>query len=206
MDLWTQVKAMFERSGRRVKIYDGFREQGANDIAAINASPESVLGAVVLNSSGIVVDNWITILGQSSAERAGIADFCERLGCDFGKMAVVAVDVVGGVFAINLGRFEEDFGMVWYFAPDTISWESMEVRYSEFLAWVAQGDIDGFCRTLRWSGWEADVEGVDSFNCGVLFYPYLWAKECNIETASRKIVPLRELIGINLEFEKKFAK
>ena len=45
---------------------------------------------------------------------------------------------------------------------------------------------------------------VDGFNNGVLIYPFLWAKECNIETASKKISPLSEIIKMYFGFKKEF--
>ena len=37
-------------------------------------------------------------------------------------MFVVATDVIGGIFAINQGKYCEDIGKVWYLAPDTLEW------------------------------------------------------------------------------------
>ena len=64
------------------------------------------------------------------------------------------------------------------------------------------GRIPGqcFCK-MRWTDWRKDAEAV-GFGEGILIYPYLWAKECNIETASKKVVPLKELLGMNEEFSK----
>ncbi len=205
MDLWLQIKSMYEKSNKHVRFYEGTEEQGATDIAKLNVSPDSVFGTIIANTGGIVVDNWLSILGQLSYRYAGAADFADRMGLDFGNMLVVAVDVVGGVFAINMGRFEEDAGLVWYFAPDTVNWEPLKFSYSEFIAWTAQGDLDGFYQAFRWSTWKKDVETIEPFNKGILIYPFLWSKECDVETASKKAVPLKEIISINMDFEKKFA-
>ena len=204
--MWTQLKSMFEESNRRVKIHGGIYEQGVEDVAKINASPESCIGAIITNTCGISVDNWICILGQSSNQHAGVTDFDSRAGLDFGDMLVVAIDIVGGVFALNMGRFETDQGLVWYFAPDTVEWESLELKYSEFITWVATGDLDGFYEAFRWNNWEKDVEGVDGFNDGIQIFPFLWSEECDIESASKKVIPLKEIIGTNLEFEKNFME
>lgn len=199
MELWMQIKNLFNESDRQVRILEN-KDQGMDELSALGASPDSVFGNIILNTNGIVVDNWISILGHSSAKHAGVADFSARMGLDFGAMLIVAVDIVGGLFAINMGRFNEDQGAIWYFAPDTLEWESLELRYSDFIAWIAQGDISGFYQSFRWNGWEKDVEEVDGFNDGILIYPYLWAQECDIESASKKVVPLKEIIGSNLEF------
>lgn len=206
MDLWLQIRSMFEKPGRPVKILTGSAAQGSADIDKLKASPDSAFGVIISNTAGIAVDNWLYILGQSSDHHAGVADFNARNGLDFGDMLAVATDVVGGVFALNMGRFAEDRGMVWYFAPDTLRWESSGLRYSEFIAWVAQGDLNGFYTGFRWNNWEKDVENLDGFTDGILIYPYLWSKECDIETAVKKPVPLVEIIGNSLDLEKEFSK
>ena len=77
-------------------------------------------------------------------------------------------------------------------------------RYSEFIAWLAQGNTMDFYKPYRWNGWKKDIENMDGFNNGVLIYPFLWAKECNIETASKNISPLSEIIKIYFGFKKEF--
>ena len=89
----------------------------------------------------IVVINLFTPIlfsfDSAGEYHAGIADFNKRIGYDFGKMIIIAIDLVGGLFALNIGGFEDDIGMVWYFAPDTLSWESLGFNYSEFIAWLS---------------------------------------------------------------------
>ena len=38
---------------------------------------------------------------------------------------------------------------------------------------------------------------------GILIYPYLWAKECDINSAVKKLVPYKEILEMNAEFYKK---
>ena len=38
----------------------------------------------------------------------------------------------------------------------------------------------------------------------MLIYPFLWAKECNLETATKKVVSSDELIRMNSEYAQKF--
>ena len=180
--MWQQLLELFEKADRPIKISEGDYTRGVYEINEIGASPESVLGAVIVNSCGIVFDNWVFVIGQSS-DNYGILNFSEKMNYDSNGLLVVATDIVGGVFALNMGRFAEDQGMVWYFAPDTLEWESLEMKYSGFIAWA---------------------ESV-SFGEGILIYPYLWAKECNIETASKTVVPLSEILRKNDDFSKKFG-
>ena len=41
---------------------------------------------------------------------------------------------------------------------------------------------------------------------GILMYPFLWAKECDIDAADKKLVPYRELLELNGEFYKSFQE
>ena len=186
-----------------IEIHEGNIARGIDEAQAIGVSSESVLGAVVVNTSGIVFDRWIYVIGQSS-DNYGILNFSEIMSFDSDGLLVVATDIVGGVFALNIGRFAEDQGMVWYFAPDTLKWESLEMKYSQFIAWLTQGDLSGYYSSMRWTDWRKDAQLV-SCGKGILIYPYLWAKECNIETASKTVVPLSEILGMNAEFSKKLS-
>ena len=113
--------------------------------------------------------------------------------------------VGGGLFALNLERFEEAQNAVWYFAPDTLEWESLDVSYTGFIKWVLTGDTEGFYSSMRWDSWEQDCKTI-SFEEVMLIYPFLWANECNINTASKKAVPFNELYNLNLENWRKFNK
>lgn len=39
----------------------------------------------------------------------------------------------------------------------------------------------------------------------ILIYPFLWSKECNLETASKTIVSSDELIRMNSEYAHEFG-
>lgn len=198
--MWNQLLDLFEKADRSIDIIEGNIPHGLDEIQEIGASPESVLGAVIVNACGIVFDKWVFVIGQSS-DNYGILNFGEKMNYDSSGLLVVATDIVGGIFALNMGRFPEDQGLVWYFAPDTLEWESLGMKYSQFIAWLAQGDLSGYYSSMRWTDWRKDAESV-GFGEGILIYPYLWAKECNIETASKKVVPIKELLGMNEEFSK----
>lgn len=199
--MWEQLLDMFQKADRSVEIYEGTLERGAEEVKELGVNPDSVFGAIITNTYGIVFDKWVYVLGQTS-ERYGVLNFSKIMKLDSGGMLVVARDIVGGLFAMNNGEFAEDRGLVWYFAPDTLEWESLSMKYSEFIAWLAQGNLVDFYSTMRWSNWQMDAEAV-SFDEGILIYPYLWTKECNIETASKRVVPLIEIVSMNEEFARK---
>ena len=53
---------------------------------------------------------------------------------------LIGDDVVGGFFAINGGGLGEEVGKAHYFAPDSLSWESLGVGYTDFLLWCFSGE------------------------------------------------------------------
>ena len=77
------------------------------------------------------------------------------------------------------------------------------MKYNEFLAWTFQGNIDEFYDTMRWKNWEEEVKGLE-INKAILVYPFLWAKECDIENATKKIVAIDEIISMNFDYSNKF--
>ncbi len=70
------------------------------------------------------------------------------------------------------------------------------MMYNEFLAWSLQGNTDEFYSSMRWQGWEDDAKNT-TINSAILIYPFLWAKECDLEKASKKIINLDEIIEVN---------
>lgn len=197
-NLWSQLKGIVEQTSKKVEVRD-FKGIFLNECIELGINPESLLGVIVSKTSGIVVDDWLRVLGE------GISKYNKETTEVTNGMLVVAFDVAGGLFALNVGRFEEAQSAVWYFAPDTLEWESLDVSYTGFINWVLTGDTDGFYSSMRWENWEADCSKI-SFENVMHIYPFLWAKECNINTASKKIVPFNELFDLNLEFWAKFNK
>lgn len=189
--LWLEIKEMFETSQTEVTIFNGAGSDSAKICDMLRVTSASAMGAVILNTSGVVFDDWIRLYGGDTSDRVK-------------QMLIVATDVVGGIFAINSGKFDEGIGDVWYFAPDTLDWEDLELRYSEFIAWLAQGNIDEFYSSMRWTNWRESAKNVE-FDKSILIYPFLWSEEVNIETASKSIVPFDELFATNMEYREKFG-
>lgn len=116
---------------------------------------------------------------------------------------VVAHDVLGGVFALNgmdpgaVGRPGE-VGEVVYFAPDALGWEALGAGYSAWLSWMLAGNLEGFYEGVRWPAWREEVSGLHARE-GLSVYPPLWSAEGrrDLEAASRRRVPMAELLGLS---------
>lgn len=113
---------------------------------------------------------------------------------------LVADDVLGGFFALNGGGLSpEGIGQIYYFAPDTKEWESLELSYSAFIVWCFQGNLDMFYLDSQWDGYEKDLENISGTQA-MSFYPYLWTKEGqDINKCSRKIVPVQEVWDLSIQ-------
>lgn len=149
---------------------------------------ESLLGAIIFNCGGIVIDNWIRIYG------AGELDFASRNQLFPYEDIVVGEDIIGGLFVIL------DGGNVGYFAPDTLGIEDMEISFGQFMYWCVQGDTDLFYQDYRWINWQKEVADMD-LDKGVAFYPFLWAQVEYLEGRRREQIPMKEIIGMQFEFK-----
>lgn len=203
-NIWNELLERINNSQKDIVIINGNGTNGEKCICDLNMSSNSVSYSIIKNSAMIVVDNWIRIYGQGNDCCESVIEINRKLGINISGMFIIANDVVGGIYAINQGRFEEDLGLVWYFAPDTLEWESLSFSYSEFIIWVIEEDLDEFYLSMRWNNWRRDVVDV-GLKSGIMVYPFLWSEEVNIDTASKKIVPWEELFYINMDYVNKFV-
>ncbi len=207
-ELWSEIEGMFRTSKTSVNISKGVEPSATEICGALKISSKSALGAIVMNTSGVTFDDWIRLYGCDTAERNGISKI-NLMSKDgnlnrISQMLIVATDVVGGMFAINAGKFGEGVGHVWYFAPDTLDWEDLGLKYPEFLAWLSKGNVEEFYQSMKWEGWR-DCSKNAGFNEGILVYPFLWSEESDVESASKSIVPFEELFNLNVEHRRKFG-
>lgn len=201
--LWQKLIDAAQNSNRMVEFLKGDLFIGEKTGIELKIQPESLLFTIVSNSGGIIINRWLRILGNDSDEIAGVKFYNTRFKKFTTGLFLVACDVVGGLFAMELNCTNSNHSII-YFAPDTLEWESLNMSYEEFISWCFYGNIDEFYCSMRWKNWLEDVDKLD-FNDGYLIYPFLWAKECNIETATKHIVPLSEIIELNFQNGERFA-
>lgn len=147
---------------------------------------ESLLGVLLEGTGGIIIDNWIRFYGS------GEVDFVTRNELYPLEGIAIAEDILGGLFV-----YQEN-GSIGYFAPDCLSVEDMEISLNQFLYWCLHGDTDTFYMDYRWANWREDVSDIKS-DKGIAFYPFLWAEAESLESRTRKIMPIKEII--ELEFD-----
>lgn len=208
---WPLIQSWLEAATNEVVVLPAAREDAEAVLLQLQITTRSALAAVALETGGILIDRgWLRLLGSGCPQlRATLATWNtigDQVEIDPPEHAlIVAYDAVGGFFAINGGAFAGEQGHVFYFAPDTLEWESLDGGYSDFLRWTLTADLDTFYANLRWPGWEREVAEA-SGDQGFSLYPPPFTKEGRpISSASRQLVPMRELWLVQREYVRQLA-
>ncbi|HCL8608618.1 TPA: DUF2625 domain-containing protein, partial [Escherichia coli] len=171
----------------------------------LQVTTKSPMGALVYGSGGLLIDNgWLRIAGSGHPRLPrDPVSWTQRPEFAGVRALPIADDVAGGIFALNGGDLGEDTGCVYYFAPDTLNWESLEVGYSEFLQWALSGDLDTFYENVRWQQWREDVIKLSATEA-FTFYPFLWVQ--SEEARTRKVISLTELWEMQYQMKETFTQ
>lgn len=203
--VWDKALNLINSSDKEVNVFGGEKNVGIKETKILGIDKESLLGAIILYTSGICVDNWVRIIGQASFDRRGVVLYNKNSNIDkqlTEELLIIGQDIVGGIFAINNGKFTEGINQIWYFAPDTLEWECLDMDYYRFFTWLLSDNIDKFYNSMRWDNWRDDCKLV-GFDEVILIYPFLWSRECDLNTISKKIVAFEELRNLNFDIAKK---
>jgi len=194
---WPLVRAWLAGAKQDVQILPRNRQVAEQILLQLQLTTRSPLGAVIFETGGLMFDHgWLRFLGSGSPDmRRDILIWNQQADgqSSLDGALLVAGDVVGGVFALNGGRFPAERGSVFYMAPDTLEWEDLAVSYSQLLQWAAGGDLTEFYQNMRWSGWERDLSALTGDEA-LAIYPPLWADgKTPITDRSRRVVSMSEL-------------
>lgn len=202
---WPVVQGWLAKATRPVEVLSTLPRRAADVLLALQVTTRSPLGAIALETGGLLVDHgWVRLLGGGGARMEGDLARWNGLGPRplverFDGAMFVAHDVLGGFFALDGGALGDGKGAPYYLAPDTLEWEKVTDSYSALVAFLLLGDLEKFYADFRWPGWEKDVAAL-SPDRGYSFAPPLFAEpEAGVER-SRRDVPMVELLGLNLEF------
>lgn len=173
-------------------------DAGLATLHRLQVTAHSFLGAMALNSGGIIADHgWFRLYGGGAAGLPDLASINGLGDPSAGRESpghlLVGADAVGGLFAIDGGGLGVQSGEVCYLGPDTLSWGGMGGGYTDFVTAVLSGSLGGAFESLRWPSWIAEVSGLTP-DQGIAFYPPPFTAEGqDISATSRNVVPLAEL-------------
>nr|WP_315223744.1 DUF2625 domain-containing protein [uncultured Flavobacterium sp.] len=208
---WTFVEDWIKKAKNKVEILPADSSKAKEALYQTQVTTHSPMGAIVFMTGGLLIDDgWIRILGSGNAK-------CNRTLPDWNKgksfkefgdlpsFLLIADDAIGGFYILNGGALGTDTGKIYYFSPDNLEYEPLDITYSEFLQFCFNNDLDKFYEGNRWKGWREEVsklKGDEVFN----FYPFLWSKEGNdIDKNSRKVIPISEQYSLNLDLRKQLG-
>ena len=192
---WLMVQQWLKEANNNYEVLPCDPTLARSALHQLQVTTLSPLGAVLSETGGILVDNgWLRILGSGHHKLTRApASWTQSVATGrIFQALLVADDVSGGFFALNGGEFGEDRGGVYYFAPDSLEWESLDTNYSGFLQWVLCGNLDRFYQSVRWTGWREETSEMNG-DAVYSFYPFLWTEpQLSIEQRSRAVVSVDE--------------
>ncbi len=200
---WDELMQLFTGGRHTYVILPVDREESRQTLERLQMSTRSYLGAIAYETGGVLVDHgWIKLLGSGAPGIYGSLRSWNGLHdqpvlTEVPGMLTVAYDAAGGFFALDTGRFGQT-GHIYYFAPDTLEWESTELAYSGFINWLAVGDLQQFYETFRWEGWQQESAQLGAERV-FSYYPPLWTKEGSGIASYKSPVPVREAWSFVLE-------
>jgi Protein of unknown function DUF2625 len=163
---WPLVQSWLREATNPVEVLPPSEPARGEALVATQVTTRSPMGAVIYETGGLFVDHgWLRVLG-SGHPRLPRTLPSWNLGRSWVDPAasppflLVADDAVGGFFALNGGALGDETGKAYYFAQDSLKWETTGLGYSDFLVWCFTGDLAKFYQDYRWPGWEAEVQAL----------------------------------------------
>ena len=197
------MKAEAAAATRPVQALDANPARAREALEATQVTTRSPMGAIVFHSGGLLVDGgWLRILGSGNpALPRSLPSWNLGRTHDAGESPaalLIADDAVGGYFALNGGGLGPDLGKVYYLAPNSLEYESLEVTYTQFIQFCCSGDLGSFYADLRWPTWADDTRALPPDHV-FSFYPFLWTAEGSIASSTRAPVPIAEHYQLTLD-------
>ncbi|MBS7231444.1 DUF2625 domain-containing protein [Flavobacterium psychroterrae] len=208
---WSIVQGWIKTAKNKVEVLPVDAVKAKDALYKTQVTTRSPMGAIVFMTGGLLIDDgWIRILGSGNSRfDRTLPDWNKGKSFqEFGEtpsFLLIADDAIGGFYLLNGGGLGSDLGKIYYFSPDNLEYEALDITYSEFLEFCFNNDLDKFYEGNRWNGWREEVsklKGDEVFN----FYPFLWAAEgSDINKSSRKIIPVQEQYSLNIDLQKQMS-
>lgn len=208
---WKIVHEWILSSKNKVEVLPVDTIYAKETLYKTQVTTHSPMGAIVFMTGGLLIDDgWIRILGSGNSKlKRTLPDWNKGKSFkDFGEIPsflLIADDAIGGFYILNGGALGKDLGKIYYFSPDNLEYEALEITYSEFLLFCFNNDLEDFYKEHRWNNWRREIarlNGDEVFS----FYPFLWTKEGkDINKNSRKVVPVGEQYSLNVAMRKQIG-
>lgn len=174
----------------------------ADTLVRLQVTTRSMLGTIAYETGGVsVADGLVRLLGSGGSRSLGRT--AEVAGCpldgSYPDFIIVADDVLGGLFALNGGRFGADGqGEVFHLAADDTAWAPLGVGHTDFVAWCLTGDLAQLYGPLA-DLHEYKTSPRPAFDAVYSFYPFLWTQEAQNGRPSVRVVSAEESLKLRLD-------
>lgn len=167
------IQNCINKSPYKVTVINRINHESKCD-ELLGITEHSALGTIVNYVGGISIENnLIRHYGGENQYGLSIREINrveEKLPTAFKNALVVADDMYGGIFAINIGLSKFKVGSIIYLPPDSYTWEDLNIGHSDFLEWSLLGDINLFYKSIK----DKVVTSNPSFDETWSFIPSLW--------------------------------
>lgn len=208
---WILVEEWIKSAKNKVEILPVDASKARDALYQTQVTTRSPMGAIIYMTGGLLIDDgWIRILGSGSSKiNRTLPDWNKGKSFkEFGEspsFLLIADDAIGGFYLLNGGGLGADLGKVYYFSPDNLEYEPLDLSYTEFLYFCFDNDLEKFYEGNRWTNWRDEVSNLNGDNV-FSFYPFLWTEEGkDINKISRKVIPVEEQYNINLDMRKQLG-
>lgn len=190
------IRSWVTATAKKIEIFPCAPGHGDIALEALQITARSPLGAIAYETGGMLVDSgWIRVLGAGCPQIARTIAGWNGLPCDAGDAYLpgamfVADDVLGGMYAIDVGALGGRRGNVGYFAPGALAWRDTGLSYGDWLRHILC-DHDDFVAE-RWDGWEGDVRTLPGTHAYMLDPPP-WEAGPPFSERGRRPVTMRQL-------------
>lgn len=208
---WPLVKSWIDSATNKVEILPADSTRARLALYQTQVTTRSPMGAIIYETGGLLIDNgWIRILGSGSEKlnRSLPAWNKGKAFQEFGQPApflLIADDAIGGFFMLNGGGLGKDPGKVYYLSPDNLTYEPLDLTYTEFLQFCLNGDIENFYKDYRWPQLVKDLPGLRTDQV-FSFFPYLLTKEGKDQSkVSISKISVDEQYRLSMDFRKQMG-
>lgn len=181
-DAITLIQEWKNNARNEIVILEKDTQSAKEALYNTQVTTRSPMGAIIYHTGGILINKgWIRIYGSGSKQlNRNLPEWNRgktfKNYSDKPSYLMIADDAVGGFYLLNGGSLGNDLGKVYYYAPDNIEPEALDLTYSEFVIFCFNGNLEHFYKDLRWKNWENDFKTLNN-NEVFMFFPYLWTKQ-----------------------------
>lgn len=162
----------------------------------LGITEHSVLGTLYNHTGGLTVANGMirhfagkNRFGLSMVEANRLVNKKPTL---IDGVLLVAIDLYGGLFGINISFIGAKPGSMIYLPPDSYSWFAMEIGHSDFVQWSMSDRVSVFYKDYQ----KLAVQLNCSFDSVMQYMPPLWSVDVSSGNFKASTISLSKFIAI----------